>query len=344
MELIENHELTFNIINDLLESGCTIPFSSFINLLERNYKEPIIINYNDATNFSFKLNDINSDDVFTFKFIKTSDDNLNLTKNGFCHTKGLKKMLSKIQKYFIQKKSIDETQELIIKWILFLNKLDSNIYGGWLYHLFSDCDLDRDIDVVTSDINILIDMFTLQQTISKDDIIINNLVNDKSEYNQSLKIDINNHKIKFDIHKITPKMPMECDAFTNILMIKDEYLGISYCPENMTLIKTLIVTFDDIKNDSYTLIKPLPTSDFDKQFRLITKPFERLQKNIDIKYDFLDYNDIEYLTFDDIIKHKVCYNCSSNKSDVPANIPRFVVDLDATLKCTHCIYNEYIKK
>ena len=151
-------------------------------------------------------------------------------------------------------------------------------------------------------------------------------------------------KLKFDIHRITPKMPVECDAFTNILMLKENCLGISYCPEKMTLVKTLFVAFNDIKNNTYTLIKPLPTSDFDKQFRLIIKPFERLQNNIEIKYDYLDYTDIDYETFDDIVKHKHCKDCSSVKSDLPKNIPRFVVEIDDDYKCTHCIYNDYIKK
>ncbi|ARF12348.1 hypothetical protein Klosneuvirus_5_18 [Klosneuvirus KNV1] len=344
MELIENHELTFNIINDLLETGCTIPFTSFVNILERKYDVPIIINYNDANNFSFKLNEYNSDDVFTFKFIKQSNEKVNLTKNGFHHKKGLKKLLSKLQNYFIGKECIDDTIELNIKWFRFLNKIKSYVYGGWLYHLFSDCDLNRDIDVVSSDIDLIMDIFTLQQSISKDEITIDNLIKDNSDYVNSLKVNINNNKINFDIHKTTPKMQMECDAFTNILMIKDECLYISYLPEKMSLIKTLIVAFDDIKNNSYTLIKPLPSSDFDKQFRLLTKPYERLQKNIDIKYDFLDYIDIEYPTLDEIIKYKTCYNCSSDKSNIPIKIPRFVVEFDDKLICTHCLYNEYINK
>lgn len=344
MEVIRENEHILNIINDLLESGCTIPFSSFCNLVNKNYDEAIIVNFNEAPNFTFELDKCKSDNIFTFKFVKVSEEELNLTKDGFCHNKGISSLLIELQEYFIGKETKEKVADNMIQWILFLNKLDTHLYGGWLYRFFSDLNFDRDIDMITKNTNVIHDMFQLQKTIADDEIIIDNTVKDESEYINSLKILIKSQQIKFDIHRYTSKLPIDCDAFTNILMLKGKYLCVSYIPDKLSLVKTLLLAFSDIKNHSYTLVKELPTSNFNKNFRLIIKPFERLQNNIEIKYDFLDYIDVKYDTFDNIIKHKACNDCSAKNLDVPKGIPRFVVEMNDEYKCTHCIYNQYINK
>lgn len=407
MNIIQNRSKELNIISSFLDNDCKLSFLSFVNIINNIFTDPIVMYYNDYKKIIRLRNDVISqkfikqDDLTIIKFEITNNnyfrikfidfenkkEPLYLTSGGIIHDHGVESLLFDLQKYFIGTTLDRNKISNQLEWILFMNKLNAHIYGGWLYRFFSDCKLDRDIDIYTYYTETLSSLFNKQQLLYPNKVTIENKLNTKkSNYVDSLKVKFNlitiknkpvdvvnkfiDHKdhdgiivlkkqyiginflaidddttIQFDIHKYNKKTNIDCDAFTNILMLKGDYMSTSYIPKELSLLTTLILAFNDIKNKNYTLIKKLPTSDYHKKLRLIVKPYERMQNNVKINYDYLKYIDVKYQPIETIIKQKQC-GIRHDNDTTANNIPKFVVHsaVDNGYICTHCIYKKYYTK
>lgn len=174
-----------------------------------------------------------------------------------------------------------------LEWINILTEFGEKIYGGWLSrYLGSDNlkELDRDLDINCSDKTI-----KLFKQLHKSQLCTDLTRQYGSKYSQCKMLMSN---IIFDLHM---NKIIGCDAFYNNLLVNGLYLTINIIPKSLNYIETLLVTFSDIRNRYYTLIKPFQDpsnvpkkSRNTKYYRLLCKPLLMDREGFKIKYDYIN--------------------------------------------------------
>ncbi len=248
----------------------------------------------------------------------------------------LRKINEKIEFKSINKENDENFKsiDLMLEWIRYFLIPGNSIYGGWpSRYITSDKpeDMNRDIDIITNDIQSIENlMIVLKKTgLCK--------TNDNRKYNlSSLNVEMNCEiPLKFDIHK--KSNDITCDAFYNNLKMTHEYITINYQPENINYISTILLIFDDLFHNKYTLICPIPKSFENKSdFRLITKPIIFSSERT-IDYAYLEFSDEKFVKVDDILSNDECCR-HYHKINKELDFLPIVVLLGRHNICLHCMH------
>lgn len=376
MNFISNNIDTLNIIQILIDKGCVLYGSSLRNFLITHNIEKLNIYipsdevYNQVEifkayfeysielkkeQFKFEISKINknrtmwkiNDVCLCFTILKPKPkkeiNNLYLNKYGLstfydCKFKSIKvlQLLRKIkEKPDFNFKSINTMTE----WIKYFLTQDNFIYGGWpSRYITSDkpSEMKRDIDIISND---MVSMENLMRVLNKTGLCS---LNNNNKYKvSSLNVDINcDIPLKFDIHKNSKDIT--CDAFYNNLRMTNEHVTVNYQPENINYICIMLLIFNDLFNDKYTLICSFPkTYETKSEFRLITRPII-LANERTVDYSYLEFSNQNFIPISDILSTDECCR-SYHKINKELDFPPTVVQLGKRNICLHCMHKHVFK-
>lgn len=334
MEFINQHDKFLDILQILLDLGCQMCSDSVYYLLTKqkihqitfyqgtsiesikDFKQYLIYS-KKLDNHIFEEKTINrnkykwtidkNEIIFTNKLPKTKNKykQLVLTKNGLqkIGSKNIIETLKHLRS--LKNDEMPTSANILLNWVKYFIHNKSTIYGGFIPRFITSEtmeQLNRDIDIMTEEYNNIELLFKNMEESGF-------FTKFESTYGTGFKTSYKSGetKITFDIHKISDKN--ECDAFYNNLCVNDKNVTTKMIPEKLNFIKTLILTFCDIFNQNYTLIKPFPEKIKNKNsLRLVMKPLLMKDENFTIKYDYL--NLINYVTTLDNLMSTT--NCDKN--------------------------------
>jgi hypothetical protein len=232
-----------------------------------------------------------------------------------------------------------------LRWIKYLLEENHEVYGSWpSWYIAAETteQLHRDIDVCTSNYNSIRNMMTLLVDLGLCEFNNTNS-NTYIDIPLNIKMELDDGDLIFDIHRKSKNMAS--DAFYNNLKLTKNGVTVNYQPSNLNFITTLILTFNDLFSNNYTLIEQLPERiDNLAQLRLMLKPiiFSLNEARI-INYEYLEniYGQIEKLS-DKIIDGK-CYKNCSHQPNIALGVPsNLVVKIGKKHKCVQCAYNHVL--
>ena len=354
MEFINQHGKFLDILQILLDLGCQMCSDSVFYLLTKQKINHITLYLNNAEesikeikqylvysqkldNYTFEEKLINrnkfkwivgdNEIIFTNKLPKTKNryKQLILTKDGLQKV-GSKDILETLKhlRYF-KNNEMPTNATILLDWVKYFINNKSTIYGGFLPRFITSGtieQLNRDIDIITEEYNNIELLFKNMDTLGV-------FTKFESTYATGFKTSYKSDKteITFDIHKVSDKN--ECDAFYNNLCINNKNITIKTIPDKLNFIKTIILTFSDIFNQNYTLIKHFPEKIKSKNsLRLILKPLLMKNENFIINYDYFTL--IGYSTkLEDLISDT---NCTKNDHH------KYIIKQDNT--CLECFNDQ----
>lgn len=273
---------------------------------------------------------------------KKEINNLYLSKHGISALHGSKfksiqvlKLLRKINN------KPDYNYKLInvmTEWIKYFLTQDNIIYGSWPSRYITSNnkkDMKRDIDIVTNDIT---SINNLMRALKVSGLCKSN-INDEYDI-PSLNVEINCETyLNFDIHKKSKND--SADAFYNNLKMTDEYLTANYQLDNINYITNMLLIFNDLFHDRYTLIFPITTkiSTNVSDLRLIVKPVMfSLERTVD--YSYLEFCNKHFMTLEDLqSKEDCCRNWHEVNEEL--SFPPMVFQFGKKNMCLHC-YHKHV--
>lgn len=369
MDFINNNAESLNILQEFLNIGCTIYGESVLNILKCKTPDVVKI-FIPSEEISVHVENLKATldgcargqitskkciwlinkltIMTTTKFpsnIDNNNKNICITKNGIStldNNNGIE--ILNILRNVNNKEPFDDTYvNTSLKWIKYFIKENHNIYGSWPSRYITESnpqEMHRDIDICTNNYNSLRNMITLLIDVNVCQLINNN-TNKYIDIPFNVEFQTPEGVLKFDIHKESKKM--SADAFYNNLKLSQKCLTLNYQPSNINFISALILTFNDLFSNNYTLIEPFPKRvDNISQLRLVIKPL-LFSSTHTINYDYLKHHNEKVDELKDILVNKKCYKkCNyplNNNLGVPSTT---VIKLGDKFKCIQCIHNHVL--
>jgi len=280
---------------------------------------------------------------------KLNKNDVYISKNGISIIGQSKQKSIDVLKYFRVTESEDcDRMKVTISWLKYLMNADNYVYGSWptryILNDCSDCDEnnERDIDLCTTDKNKIRQLMTALECSGICQIDNNVGKYDIKPLNARIKLE--GWNLIFDIHEESKNM--SCDAFYNNLKLTNDYVTINYEPDNLSFIESLILTFNDLFYNQYTLIKPIPNQFQNKSdFRLLLKPF-LFSTTKEISYDYLEENDQNIRKLNDVVTDHICEK-HKNSDNLEYPIMNMCLNMNKEVKkswCLNCIQDHVLQK
>lgn len=366
MDFITQNKTTIDILQKFIDEDCVLCGSFIINMLVNHTFDNMEIYFpaNKQINFLdifgsikvFESKILSSTETLwtinnmTFTLLSKLRDNndLCLSKNGiFIVNHDSIDVLKTFKSIMINNDDCDRAK-ISISWIKYLISTDNEIYGSWpSRYITNDCNNcdeseEHDIDVHSNNIQQL-RQFMAPLNISGfceiKDVNIKDAAgyHDKNSFNARIKLQ--GWNLIFDIHKTSNNI--SCDAFYNNLKMTREYLTINHIPDKLNFLETLILTFNDLFCNQYTLIKSIPKIFKNKaDFRLLLKPYLFSLTRI-ISYDYLEYINAKPMhKLTNIVTNK---NCNKHESFAD-QLTHPVINMSNKKPswCLNCIYDHVL--